>query len=64
MNPRNEMNNLLNRMWAIFTHVVRVPDHSNHIQDYVEAQDEAKGLLSKLCTKSLSECVDCDGCRE
>ena len=62
MNPQAEMNQYLNRLLSIFFHVTKVPRDDNHIEKYLSTMDDAKGLLAKLCTKDLAECIVCKGC--
>ena len=43
---RFSLNDCLNKMEKVFLHLARVPDETGYVNEFLEAMDEAKGLLA------------------
>ena len=63
MNPRMELKSRIDKMFWLFSGHVKTPTDDEDIEEYIEALDEANGLLSKICTEELDACMGCTLCQ-
>lgn len=66
---RERFVNCIQRMWTAFITVASPVADEEEIRNFIEAKDEAHGLLARitreesdLCTRPLSECGECGEC--